>query len=174
MTLFRFVARTMLASYFVVNGIKAVRHPEDFADIAQPVVDRVLPRVSAVLPDEVAHFVPEEATGVARTCGAVQIAGGIALATGIGRRAGASALAVSMIPAVLANNPLKAARDERARFGADVALLGSAVLAALDTEGEPDMFWRIRARHELTKSARARRKDTQERRAHKQVEGRRP
>lgn len=173
MSLFRFVARTMLASYFVVNGIKAVRHPEDFTEIAQPVVDKVLPRVAAVLPDEAAGFLPEETTGVARTCGAVQIAGGLALATGLGRRLGAGALAATMLPAILTNNPWKAARDERAKFGADVALLGGTILAALDTEGEPDLGWRIRARRELTQSARARRKNAQGRRSPNTGEGHR-
>ena len=46
MSLLRFVARSMLASYFVVNGVKALRHPEEFVADAQPLADKVLPLVN--------------------------------------------------------------------------------------------------------------------------------
>jgi uncharacterized membrane protein YphA (DoxX/SURF4 family) len=158
MSLLRFAARALLASYFVVNGVKAVRHPQDFTDAAQPVADKVLPPLKSVLPEEAKGFLPSDATGVARVCGALQIAGGLSLATGIGRRVGAGLLATSMLPQVLSTNPLKADAEDRTRFGADVALLGGAVLAALDTEGEPGLAWRLRAHRELAAKKASRRK----------------
>ncbi len=149
MSLLRFTARTLLASYFVINGIKAVRNPRDYTEAAQPVVDKVLPPLKSALPDEAAGFLPADAVGVARYCGIAQIIGGIGLATGAGRRISAGLLAATMIPQVITNNPIKAAADDRAKFGADVALLGGVVLAALDTEGEPDLAWRVRAYRQL-------------------------
>ena len=150
MSLLRFAARSLLASYFVVNGVKAVRHPADFAATAQPVADTVVPGLKAVLPAEAAALLPSEATGVARTCGVLQIVGGIGLATGAGRRISAGLLATTLVPSVVVNNPLKADAADRERFGADVALLGGVVLAALDTEGEPDLAWRLQARRRRT------------------------
>jgi uncharacterized membrane protein YphA (DoxX/SURF4 family) len=158
MSLLRFTARTLLASYFVINGIKAVRNPRDFTEAAQPIVDKVIPPLKSVLPEEAAGFLPRDAVGVARYCGIAQIIGGIGLATGAGRRLSAGLLAGTMLPQLLTNNPIKAAADDRAKFGADAALLGGVVLAALDTEGEPDLAWRLRAHRQLAAKESARRK----------------
>ena len=50
MTLLRFAARTMLASYFVASGVKALRDPDALVPAAEPLVDRVVPTVQAVRP----------------------------------------------------------------------------------------------------------------------------
>lgn len=149
MSLLRFAARTMLASYFVINGVKAVRTPVAFADAAEPVVDKIVPAARRLLPAEAAGFLPTDATGVARVLGAAQIAGGLSLATGIGRRFGAALLALTMVPRVVTNNPVKAASDERARFSADIAVLGGVALAAMDTEGQPNLAWRVSMHRQL-------------------------
>lgn len=181
MSLLRFAARSLLASYFVVNGVKAVRHPADFADTAQPVVDTVLPTLRNTLPSQVAVMLPSEATAVARTCGVLQILGGIGLATGAGRRTSAALLAATMVPSVLTNNPITATGADRSRFSADTALLGGVVLAALDTEGEPDLAWRMQTRRravarrkaEAARAAKALNAGAKKRAAHvrKQSEG---
>lgn len=149
MSLLRFAARTMLASYFVLNGVKAVRNPAAFTDMAEPVVDKVVPTLRSVLPTEAASFLPTDATGVARVLGAAQIAGGVSLATGVGRRLGAALLTATMLPRVATNNPLKAAADERTRMTADLALLGGVALAAMDTEGQPNLAWRVDMHRQL-------------------------
>jgi hypothetical protein len=51
MTLLRAVARTMLASYFVSAGIRALRDPESFVPAAEPLVDRVVPLVKEYAPE---------------------------------------------------------------------------------------------------------------------------
>jgi uncharacterized membrane protein YphA (DoxX/SURF4 family) len=158
MSLLRFAARSMLASYFVVNGVKAVRHPDDFAETAQQFTEKVLPALKSALPQEASSLLPVDETGVARICGGVQIVGGLCLATGIGRRLGAGLLASAMVPQILASHPLKAASDDRVKFGAEVALLGAVVVAALDTEGEPGLAWRLRAHRELASKKTAQRK----------------
>lgn len=150
MSLLRFAARTLLASHFVINGVKAVRQPDDFAEVAGPVMDKVVPPLKSALPAQVADLLPADAAGWVRVCGATQIVGGVLLATGIGRRLGSAALASTMLPQILTNNPLKASTADRAKLSGDVALLGGVVLAALDTEGQPSLAWKLRARRELT------------------------
>ena len=54
MTLLRAGARTMLASYFIVNGVKAVRNPDPLVPAAEPVADRVVPLVKKYAPQQVA------------------------------------------------------------------------------------------------------------------------
>lgn len=159
MTILRAFARTMLASYFVVNGVKAWRNPEALTETTEPVAEKVLPVAKSVLPRQLAAYLPTDSTGVAKACGAAQVLGGLALATGLGRRLGAGVLAGCMLPQVLSANPLKApATDREELFGTlakNVALLGGVALAAMDTEGKPDLAWRAQAHREATAKAAA-------------------
>jgi len=153
MSLLRAAARTMLASYFIVNGLKAYRHPETLTAAAQPVADRVLPLANSTLPPQAAAYLPEDVTGLVKASGALQIAGGLSLATGIGRRVGAGVLAATMIPHVLASRPLAARGAERevakSLLTKNVALLGGVLLAAQDTEGKPNLAWRARLQKQI-------------------------
>jgi uncharacterized membrane protein YphA (DoxX/SURF4 family) len=167
MSLLRFVARSMLASYFVVNGVKALRHPEELVASAEPVADKVLPLVNTALPESARSYLPTDTTGYVRLTGALQVAGGLSLATGIGRRLGAGVLALTMVPHVLASNPLKAKGTERtvaqSQLGKNVALLGGVLLAAQDTEGRPNLAWKVRTQKQLVAKEAARRKAELER-----------
>ena len=75
MTLLRAVARTMLASYFVSSGIKAIRDPEALVPAAEPLVDRVVPLIKEYTPEQVASFVPENTATLVRLNGAAQLVG---------------------------------------------------------------------------------------------------
>lgn len=165
MSVLRFVARSMLASYFVINGVKALRHPEEFIEAAQPVADAVLPTVNSVLPESVRGYLPEDTAGFVKCTGIAQIAGGLSLATGFGRRLGAGVLAATMVPHVLASNPFRAKGAERqvaqALLSKNVALLGGVLLASQDTQGRPSLAWKVRTQKELA----ARRKAELEREA---------
>jgi uncharacterized membrane protein YphA (DoxX/SURF4 family) len=167
MSLLRFVARSMLASYFVVNGLRAFRHPEAFVADAQPLADKVIPLVNSTIPDAARSYLPEDTAGLVRCNGVLQIVGGLSLATGIGRRVGAGVLAVSMVPHVLTANPLKVKGAERSvvgsQLGKNVALLGGVLLAAQDTEGKPGLAWRVRMQKKLLSKEAARRKAELER-----------
>lgn len=169
MTILRAVARTMLASYFVVNGIKAYRHPEQFAAAAEPVAEKLLPLAKSALPSQAAVYLPENTVSLVRTTGIAQIVGGLSLATGIGRRLGAGVLTLTMVPHVIASNPLQALGDEREeRYGKlskNVALLGGVALAAMDTEGRPNLAWRARAQKEIFAKQSSRAKRAAERQA---------
>ena len=169
MTILRAVARTMLASYFVVNGIKAMRHPEEFTEAAEPVAETLLPLANQVLPKQAAVYLPEDTAGLVKVTGIAQILGGLSLATGIGRRFGAGVLAATMVPHVLASNPLGTAGGDRdARYGLlskNIALLGGVALAAMDTEGRPNLAWKARAQKEIFARESSRAKQLAEKKA---------
>jgi uncharacterized membrane protein YphA (DoxX/SURF4 family) len=153
MTILRAVARTMLASYFIVNGLKAMKRPEEFTEAAEPVAETLLPLANRTLPRQAAVYLPQDTTALVKATGIAQIVGGICLATGIGRRLGAGVLAATMVPHVIASNPLAARGDERetryALLSKNVALLGGVALASMDTEGRPNLAWKARAQKEI-------------------------
>lgn len=166
MTLFRAASRTLLASYFVSSGIKAVRNPDALVPAAQPVADRLVPLVKQYAPAQVAGIIPEDAKTLVRVNGAAQIFGGVALATGKGRRLGALVLAASIIPSTLAKYPFWTRDDavekaaDRAHFSKNVSLLGGVLLAAGDTEGKPSLVWRAQkgGQHLASDTRKARKK----------------
>jgi uncharacterized membrane protein YphA (DoxX/SURF4 family) len=150
MSLLRAIPRTMLASYFVAAGIKAIRDPESLVPAAEPLVDRVVPLVKEYTPEQVSGYVPENTVTLVRINGIAQVTGGLALATGRGRRLGALLLAGSLIPSTIAKHPFWTVQDPEARaqdrshFLKNVSLLGGVLLAAQDTEGRPSLAWRAR------------------------------
>lgn len=167
MSLLRFVSRSMLASYFVVNGLKAFRHPEELVAAAEPLAEKVVPLVNSALPESARDVLPGDTAALVKLSGVLQVVGGLSLATGIGRRLGAGMLAVTMVPHVLASNPLKAKGTQRSvaqsQLGKNVALLGGVLLAAQDTEGRPNLAWRVRTQQRLLAKDAARRKAELER-----------
>ena len=148
MSLLRAIPRTMLASYFVAAGIKAIRDPESLVPAAEPLVDRLVPLVKEYTPEQVAGYVPENTVTLVRINGIAQVVGGAALATGKGRRLGALLLAGSLIPSTIAKHPFWTVQDpeeraqDRNHFLKNVSLLGGVLLASQDTEGKPSLAWR--------------------------------
>ncbi len=159
MTLLRAAARTMLASYFIVTGAKALKDPTPFVADADPVADKIVPLARKVTPAQVSDRIPDDTATLVRINGAVQLLGGLALATGKGRRLGATALATSLVPQTLAEHPFwsrdtsEARAADRSHFLKNVAVMGGVLLAARDTEGKPGLVWRAEAgSHQLAKS----------------------
>ena len=148
MTLLRAGARTLLASYFIVSGAKAVKDPGPLVPAAEPLADKFVPLVKQYAPAQVAGYVPEDAETLVRVNGALQLAGGLALASGKGRRLGAMLLAASLIPSTLARHPFWTREDpeeralDKAHFLKNTSLLGGVLLASADTEGKPSLAWR--------------------------------
>ncbi|MFP5283482.1 MAG: DoxX family membrane protein [Actinomycetes bacterium] len=168
MTLLRTTARTLLASYFVVHGVKAVRNPDPLVPVAQPVTDKVVPLLKQYAPAQVAGYVPEDTASLVRVNGAAQLLGGVALASGKGRRLGAALLAASLVPTTLAKHPFwqevdtEAKAAERNQFLKNGSLLGGVLLAAADTEGKPSLAWRAqKGTKQLTRGTSSLAKDTQ-------------
>ncbi len=159
MTLLRAGARTLLASYFIAAGVKSVRNPDPLVAAAEPITDKVVPLVKQYAPDQVAGFIPEDAKTLVRVNGAAQVIGGLALASGRGRRIGSLLLAGSLVPSTLAKYPFWRLTDPdekaaaRSHFLKNISILGGVLLAAGDTEGKPSIAWRAQqGGHQIAKS----------------------
>jgi putative oxidoreductase len=130
MSILRHAARTMLAPYFLTQGVEALRHPrtEVAGDVAEAIADRVgpLPKGDPAL--------------IIRANAAVQVGGGMAMATDTATRPAALALAATLIPTTLGYHRFwEAPREERVsellHFLKNVGLAGGLLVIALDTEG---------------------------------------
>lgn len=147
MSLLRFVARSLFASAFVIDGVKKVTKPSETAPEAEAFTAKVVPLVQRVVPAPYSSSIPESTETWIRIAGATQVAGGVMFATGLGRRLGALLLAKASILNVAIALPGKdASSDEksaaRPQVLANLALLGAAILAARDTQGHPSLTWR--------------------------------
>jgi uncharacterized membrane protein YphA (DoxX/SURF4 family) len=151
MSMVRFVARSLLAGYFVVHGAQAVKNPEPFVADAEGVAGKLSPLLHRVAPDPISARIPDDTRSLVRLNGAVQVLGGLALASGLGRRAGAGALAAALVPTTLAEHAFWAVKDDpaarNAKFGQflkNAGLLGGLLIAVGDTEGRPGVAWRTK------------------------------
>jgi uncharacterized membrane protein YphA (DoxX/SURF4 family) len=143
--LIRRVARPLLSAVFIGQGIAALRSPQRAADAARPVLDGL-----HRLPDQAATKVPDDPETFARINAAVQIGGGVLLASGKLPRLASVALAATVIPGSMGGHlfwtesdpQLKAA--QRRDFLTDLSLIGGLMIAAVDTEGRPSLGWRGR------------------------------
>jgi uncharacterized membrane protein YphA (DoxX/SURF4 family) len=152
--LIRRIARPMLSAAFISRGIDSLRSPKPAADAARPTLEGL-----SKLPDPVGTNVPSNAETVARVNAAVQIGGGLLLATGKLPRLASAALALTVVPGSLGghtfwseSDPQRKA-DERRAFLTDVSLIGGLIIAAVDTEGKPSLGWRgRRAAHKVTEA----------------------
>src|SRR5690349_14592520 len=150
--LIRRIARPLLSVAFIGQGVDAIRNPKPAADAARPALDGM-----RQLPDPIGTNVPTDAENFARINAAVQIGGGLLLATGKMPRLSSAALAFTVIPGSLGghmfwneSDPQRKA-DERRAFMTDLSLLGGLIIAAVDTEGKPSLGWRgRRAARKLT------------------------
>ena len=155
--LIRRIARPMLSAVFIGRGVDALRSPKPAADAARPTIEGL-----KKLPDPVGTNVPSNAETVARINGAVQIGGGLLLATDKLPRLASAALALSVVPGSLGGHtfwnevdPQRKA-DERRAFLTDVSLIGGLIIAAVDTEGKPSLGWRgRRAAHKVSEAVTA-------------------
>ncbi|MFF0343950.1 DoxX family protein [Kribbella sp. NPDC004875] len=160
MTVVRALARPLLSVIFVVQGANQIRNPEPLVPKAQPVTDRLVPVVKKVAPPQVGERIPDTTANLVRLNGAAQVVGGIALATGRGRRLGAGLLAASLVPTTLAGHSFWQEKDKAVRkqqqiqFMKNLGILGGLLLAAVDTEGKPGVAWRA------THGAKAAKKET--------------
>src|SRR5689334_3814540 len=104
--LIRRVARPMLSAVFIGRGVEALRSPKPAADAARPTLEGL-----SKLPEPVGAKVPSDAETVARITAAVQIGGGLLLATGKLPRLASAALALSVVPGSLGGHAFWAEND---------------------------------------------------------------
>ena len=143
--LIRRIARPMLSATFISRGVEALRSPKPAADAARPTLEGL-----SKLPDPVGTNVPANAETVARINAAVQIGGGLLLASGKLPRLASAALAFTVVPGSLGGHTFWSETDpqrkaeERRAFLTDISLIGGLIIAAVDTEGKPSLGWRGR------------------------------
>ncbi|QGF24435.1 DoxX family protein [Raineyella fluvialis] len=169
MALSRAVARTMLAGVFISQGVKGVTDPGSTTAQGAMLRDRVAPFLRRVAPEPIASHLPEDAITWARIRGAAEVAAGIGLSTGLGRRWGALTLAAFTVQDLItAGGGRKALKDPD--LLTRIALTGGVLLAAQDTEGRPSLGYRSRvARGHLEAKGRKARKSV--RKAERRLEG---
>ena len=142
MTLTSFLARPLLASTFVLDGVDAVRHPERHVERYRK-VEPLLEKVG------VPAMLTSDAVMVTRVAGAVSALAGGSLAAGRRQRAAALVLAAINVPLTVVNNPVWEADDaeERSRHVTGLtrgtAVAGGLFLAAADRGGRPSLGWRL-------------------------------
>ncbi len=131
MKLVRSVARPLIALPFVRGGWHTFAKPESRAELAGPTIERL----RAALP-----FLPDDRVLLVRANAAVQVAAGLALATGKAPRLAATVLAASLVPTTIGGHAFWAIDDPARRsmqltqFGKNLAMLGGLLLAAADDE----------------------------------------
>lgn len=143
--LLRKIARPMLSTVFIGQGLESLRHPHVAADAARPAVNGL-----RRLPEPIGTKIPSEAEKVALATAVMQVGGGVLLASGRLPRLASAMLAATVVPGSLGahtfwNEPdpqLKAAK--RRALLADVSLLGGLMISAADTGGKPSLGWRGR------------------------------
>lgn len=156
MTITRLIARPLLASAFVAGAVHALRHTDEHAARAAAVIDKYVPALQARgLP------VPSDPNTVVRIHAAVQVAAGLALATGRAPRTSAGVLALTTVPLTLTQRAFWTEPDaeesarQRGEFLRDLSLLGGLLLAGVDTNGKPGLAWRAqRAAKDVRREAR--------------------
>ncbi|PZR52079.1 DoxX family protein [Xylanimonas oleitrophica] len=149
--LLRRVARPMLATPFVYDGVQAALHPAEHVAVARDVTDTVTDRLG------VARLSDSQLTLAVRVHGAVTAALGVGLAAGFFPRLCAIKLAAVTVPLAVAHQPFTSKGEERARrtvpFVRAVGAIGAALIAGVDHEGRPGLAWRVdHARHAAARS----------------------
>ena len=138
----RSAARVMLASIFVVSGVRILLHPDSKVDTAKRVTDRVGPLLEKVDPR-----LPSDTRTLVQIKAGADVAAGLLLATGRLTRPAAAVLAAGLVPTTFAGHPFwTLPKPERAahetHFLKNLGLLGGLLLAAVDTQGQPGLKYR--------------------------------
>lgn len=150
----RRLARPMLATVFVIDGVETLRNPQAHVADAAPLVEKTAPvvekgeqavneRVSATVPP-----VPKDTETLVKALAGVKIGAGVLFALGKAPRISALALTASHLPSTVSRHAFWSESDPAARsrkttgLATDVALLGALMLASVDTAGQPGIAWR--------------------------------
>ena len=141
--LIRRVARPLLSAVFIGQGIETLRNPSVTLEATEPTVAAL-----RNLPEPFGDKVPSNPETAARINAAVQVGGGLLLATGKLPRIASAALAFTVIPGSLGGHLFWTEKDpqrkveQRRALLTDLSLLGGLIIAAADTAGKPSLGWR--------------------------------
>lgn len=144
MSIIRIIARPLLATGFVVNGVDAFRNSSRSAEHLAPVltgVERAVPKAKSAVSNSAV---------VAQGLAAAQVTAGVAYGLGKFPRTAASVLVVTTsLNAYLdfqaAEHGSKEQKAARRNSGLkNVSLIGATMLATVDTNGRPSLAWRAK------------------------------
>lgn len=140
----RKIARPMLASVFVYDGVDTFRNTSEHVSGTET----VLTRLRKILPAQYASFVPNDPELVTQGLAAAKVGAGSLLALGKAPRTSAAVLAASTIPTMVGRDAFWEADSDadksakRASFLTSTALLGGLFITTQDTAGKPSLLWR--------------------------------
>lgn len=137
----RLIARPLLATWFVTEGVDAVRRPTEHTERLREAWRRLAERVDG-LPD----LPPAETLRtLVKAHGAATALAGLMLGLGKAPRLSALALAVLTAPVAVMDAPGAHHRTTGAErpFVRDLGMVGGALLAATDRQGRPSVAWRV-------------------------------
>ncbi|MDV8001733.1 DoxX family protein [Rhodococcus sp. IEGM 1408] len=152
----RRLARPMLATVFVIDGVETLRNPQAHVAQAAPLVDKAAPLVEKgeqAVNEHVTTAVPpvtKDTETLVKALAGVKIGAGVLFALGKAPRLSAIALTAAHVPSAVARNDFWAESDPAAKsrkttgLATDVALVGALLLASVDTAGQPGLAWRAR------------------------------
>lgn len=158
--LVRRIARPLFATWFVAEGVDALRSPEPHVVRTQETWLRLQGRLDLPEVPEVGRL-----RTLAKVHGAAMAGAGLMLALGKAPRTAAVALAALTLPLAVVNEPFTSSGGvdlssdpSRDRFLRNLTMIGGAILAAVDLEGKPGLAWRAshaRVHREASREAKA-------------------
>jgi uncharacterized membrane protein YphA (DoxX/SURF4 family) len=143
--LVRRIARPLLASSFINDGVDALRNPQAHVAGAAPLVEKVADAADKQLPVQL----PKDTAQWVQIVAGVKVAAGTLFALGRLPRLSALLLSATAVPTALAQHRFwEATGQEKANqtkhFLHSLGLLGGLLIAAVDTEGKPSVGYRAR------------------------------
>ena len=152
--LLRKIARPLLATWFIRDGLDAARHPGVHVVTARSAVDQATNALGR------APLTDRQLRTIVQLHGGLTVAAGFSLAVGRTPRVAALTLAALSLPLAVAEQPFTSGPRSRADrtepFVRRLGAIGAALLAGVDYEGRPGMSWRIehaRTERAATKTA---------------------
>lgn len=149
--LLRRIARPLFATWFVSEGLDALRHPASHVAAARA----TLTRFGSAVPGSTAQLTDTQLTTAVRAHGGTVVLAATMLALGRAPRTAALALAGLTAPLVLVNLPERGRpvspaekAERRERLVRALAFTAGAVLVGADYEGRPGLRWRLADAHE--------------------------
>ncbi|TDE96057.1 DoxX family protein [Occultella glacieicola] len=139
----RLLARPLLASVFIVDGLDSIRNADKHAEKLAP-YDKPIQALGEKVPQ-----LPTDARTLSRITGAVTVGAGVLLATGKAPRLASAVLAAVTVPVTVVRYPFWSAKGEQRRadtsnFLRNLALVGGLLIAAEDRVGKPSLGWQWR------------------------------
>lgn len=156
----RTAARAMLASIFVISGVRVLLDTDAKLDTARRVTDRIGPLLEKADPR-----IPSDARSLVRAKATADVVAGVALATGHLTRPAAAVLAAGLVPTTIAGHPFWSVDEserpaQEVQFLKNLGLLGGLLLAVADTAGKPGLRYRTsRAQRSVKRAVKSARRD---------------